>query len=192
MALRVFKQILTGGGKLLKPFTFLINIFIKEHPVFLVSLLYRGDIWKLRESCISKRTSRKELLYYSYLQTYGAWIGLGAQFDGTPIFPHSFNGIFISHNAHIGKNVTIFHQVTIGSNMTVGSKNQGSPTICNNVYIGCGAKIIGKCNIGDNVRVGANCIITKDVPSNCVCVMRGLDIIQKEGTLDNTWIAVNG
>lgn len=165
--------------------------FIKEHAVLLLSLFYSNDIWKLRNSCIKKRTHTKELLYYSYLQTFGSWIGLGATFEDVPIFPHSFNGIFISHNAHIGKNVTIFHQVTIGSNMTIGSKNQGSPTICDNVYIGCGAKIIGKCTIGNNVRIGANCIVTKDVPDNCVCVMRKLEVIHKEGILDNIWIAVN-
>ena len=164
-------------------------VFIKEHPLLLLFLFYKNDIWKLRNSCLSKRTRCKEVLYYAYLQTFGAYIGLGAQFDGIPIFPHSFNGIFISHNAHIGKNVIIFQQVTIGSNTTIGSKNQGAPTIGNNVYIGCGAKFIGNCSIGENVRVGANCIVTKDVPQNCVCVMRNLDIIKKEN-LDNTWIAI--
>lgn len=169
----------------------LLECFIKEHPNFLLWILYKNDFWSLRDACIRKRTKRKEWLYYAYLQTYGAWIGLGATFEDIPTFPHSFNGIFISNNASIGKNVTIFHQVTIGSNMSVGSKRQGSPTIGNNVYIGCGAKIIGKCSIGNNVRIGANCIVTKDVSDNCVCVMRNLDIIQKEEKeLDNTWVRV--
>lgn len=167
-------------------------LFIKSHVHLLLYVFYNNDFWLLRESCLRKRTRDKVWLYYAYLQTYGAWIGLGAHFDGRPILPHSFNGIFISHNAHIGKNVTIFHQVTIGSNMTVGSKNQGSPIVEENVYIGCGAKIIGNCSIGKNVRIGANCIITRDIPSNCVCVMRNLEVIQKEGILDNTWIQVKG
>lgn len=166
-------------------------VFLREHSLLLLQLFYHGDIWKLRNSCLKTRTKWKEKLYYSYLQTFGAWIGLGATFEDIPTFPHSFNGIFISHHAHIGKNVTIFHQVTIGSNATIGSKNQGSPTIGNNVYIGCGAKIIGNCNVGNNVRVGANCIITKDIPNNCVCVMRNLDVIQKEDNLNNTWVPVN-
>lgn len=152
-------------------------------------LFYNNNLWKLRESCISKRTQLKVWLYYSYLQTYGSWIGLGAVFDDIPTFPHSFNGIFISHNAHVGKGVTIFHQVTIGSNMIKGSKSFGSPKIGDNVYIGCGAKIIGNCYIGNNVRVGANCIISRDVPNNCVCVLKNMEIIQKE-ELDNTFIKV--
>ncbi len=166
-----------------------IDIFIKEHPILLVDIFYEGELWRLRKSCIEAPGRRKELLYNSYLRVYGSWIGIGAKFDSWPTFVH-FSGVFISNQAHIGKNVVIFHQVTIGSNSTVGSKNQGSPTIGDNVYIGAGAKIIGNCKIGNNCRIGANCIITKDVPDNCVCVNRGLEIIQKDEELDNRFVSV--
>lgn len=168
-----------------------IDIFIREHPFLLLGLFYNGDFWRLRESCNIKPSYRKKLLYFSFLRAYGSWIGLGATFENVPKFPHAFYGIFISNQAHIGKNVVIFQQVTIGSNATVGSKNQGSPTIGDNVYIGAGAKIIGNCKIGNNCRIGANCIVTKDIPDNCVCVNRGLEIIQKDETIDNTFIPVN-
>lgn len=179
---RLFSKVYQGG----------ITLFIKDHSLLLLCLFYANDFWRLRHSCVRKRTKLKETLYYAYLQRFGAWIGLGATFDGKPTLPHSFYGIFISHNAHIGKNVTIFHQVTIGSNSIRDSKKQGSPVIGNNVYIGCGAKIIGNCHIGENVRVGANCIVTKDVPNNSVCIMRGIEIIQKDEPLVNTWIKENG
>ena len=173
---------LIGGG---------IQVFIKEHPLFLLCVFYKNDFWKLRESCNKKRTKFKETLYYAYLQRFGSWIGLGAVFEDKPNFPHSFYGIFISHNAHIGKNAVIFQQVTIGSNTIQNSKTFGSPTIGDNCYIGSGAKIIGAITLGNNVRVGANCILTRDVPDNSVCVLRGLDIIQKGEELDNKWISVN-
>ena len=168
-----------------------IDVFIKEHPVLLLELFYQGRFWTLRESCISKPSRRKELLYLYYLRTHAASIGLRTKFDGIPIFPHSLSGIFISTNAHIGKNVVIFQQVTIGSIATNGSKNQGAPTIGDNVYIGAGAKIIGNCKIGNNCRIGANCIVTKDVPDNCVCVNRGLEIIQKDELMDNSFVPAN-
>ncbi len=168
-----------------------IDLFIKEHPTLLLNVMYNGEFWKLRESCVRKPSHKKEQLYYSYLRTYGSWIGLGATFDDIPILPHWLYGIFISNQAHIGKKVVIFQQVTIGSNMTVGSKNQGSPTIGDNVYVGAGAKIIGNCKVGNNCRIGANCIVTKDIPNNCVCVNRGLEVIQKDEELDNTFIPVN-
>lgn len=174
---------------LLYPILILIDLFIKQCPFFLMNLIYKGDFWNLRSSCIRNPNRFKFLLYNTYLHRFGAFIGLGARFDSVPILPHSFYGIFISQAAHIGKNVVIYHQVTIGSNTTIGSKNQGSPTIEDNVYIGCGAKIIGNCTIGHNSRVGANCILTKSVPANSVCVMRNIDIIENKETLDNEWRA---
>lgn len=168
-----------------------IDIYIKEHSKLLVEIIYDGSYWSLRDSCIQNPSRRKELLYHNFLRLYGAWIGLRATFDGRPVFPHGFYGIFISNKAHIGKDVVIFQQVTIGSNTLADSKNQGSPTIGDNVYIGAGAKIIGNCRIGSNCRIGANCIVTKDVPDNCVCVNRGLDIIQREEEMDNSFISMS-
>lgn len=37
-----------------------------------------------------------------------------------------------------------------------------------NVYIGPGAKVFGKITIGNNVAIGANAVVTKDVPDNAV------------------------
>ena len=37
-----------------------------------------------------------------------------------------------------------------------------------NCYFGLGAKIIGKVRIGNNVTVGANAVVTKDIPDNVV------------------------
>ena len=165
-----------------------IDIFIREHPFLLLGLFYNGEFWSLRESCIKKPSNRKKILYFSYLRAYGSWIGLGTTFEDVPVFPHSYYGIFISDKAHIGKNVVIFQQATIGSNTLPDSKNQGSPTISDNVYIGAGAKIIGKCKVGKNCRIGANCIVTKDIPDNCVCINRGLEVIQREEEMDNTFI----
>ena len=68
----------------------------------------------------------------------------------------------------IGKNCTIHQGVTIGK--THFGKHFGHPEIGNNVLIYAGAKICGKIRIGDNVIVGANAVITEDVPDNCVVV----------------------
>ena len=130
-------------------------------------------------------------VYFAYLKRYGSWIGLGAEFEGIPILPHEFYGIFISNNARIGKNVVIFHQVTIGSNTLKYSKRNGSPTIGDNCYIGAGAKIIGKVNVGENARIGANAVVVKDVPANSVTVIRGIETMVRETTFDNEYLPVN-
>lgn len=99
-------------------------------------------------------------------------------------------GVHISKNAEIGKECVIFQQVTIGSNTTINSRN-GSPIIGDSVYIGAGAIIIGPVTIGDGCRIGANAIVTCDVPPNSVCVMRGLEIIQREKPMDNRFISAH-
>ena len=81
--------------------------------------------------------------------------------------PH-ISGIIISYFASIGDDCTIYQQVTIGQE-NIAHEGQ-APTIGNNVYIGAGAKIIGPIKIGDNVRIGANAVVTKNVPSNCTVV----------------------
>lgn len=58
-------------------------------------------------------------------------------------------------------------QVTIGSSR--GGNRSGYPKIGNNVVVCCGAKIIGNVTIGNNVIIGANAVVTKDIPDNA-CV----------------------
>ena len=45
---------------------------------------------------------------------------------------------------------------------------KGCPIIGDRVYIGAGAKVIGKVRVGNNVAIGANSVVTKDVPDNAV------------------------
>ncbi len=161
---------------------------LKQFASIIVENWY-GGFWKFRSLIKSEKYSRtKEYIYNSFLEHYGAWIGLGAEFEDVPILPHGFSGIFISNSAHIGKNVVIFHQVTIGSNMIKNSRNNGAPIIADNVYIGCGAKIIGNVQVGRNARIGANCVVVKNVPPNSVTVIRGVESILKNYELDNEWI----
>lgn len=91
--------------------------------------------------------------------------------------PH-ISGIVISYYASIGDDCTIYHQVTIGEE-SIKHKGQ-APIIGNNVYIGAGAKILGPITIGDNVRIGANAVVTKNVPSNCT-VVGANKILQRGG-----------
>lgn len=77
--------------------------------------------------------------------------------------PH-LNGVFIHENASLGENCTILQQVTIGANEHKHDYKK-APQLGNRVYIGAGAKIIGGIAIGDDVRIGANAVVTKNVPA---------------------------
>ena len=52
--------------------------------------------------------------------------------------------------------------------MTIGYKGKESPVIGVNVRVSCGAKVIGRVSAGNNVIIGANAVVCKDVPDNCV------------------------
>ncbi|GFZ31230.1 hypothetical protein CSC2_17560 [Clostridium zeae] len=112
-----------------------------------------------------------DILFHTELP-FGAKIGKGLRIN------HPY-GIILSEFAKIGDNCTIFHQVTIGMNEGNRKINDGVPQIGNNVYIGCGAKIIGGITIGDNVKIGANAVVTKNIPSNCTVVGNPAIIIDK-------------
>ena len=166
----------------------IIKLLFTGNPRLWVVLLYH-DIWRLKCKIQKNRKTRfKTMLYRSYWQSYGSFVGISAEFEDVPIFPHGPVGVFISNSAHIGKKCVIFHQVTIGSNMIKGSKSHGAPTIEDNVYIGCGAKIIGNVHVGHNARIGANAVVVKDIPANSVTVLRSVDTIVKDEELDNTWV----
>lgn len=82
------------------------------------------------------------------------------------LMPHP-HGIVIHRNAVIGSRVTVMHQVTIGFSHPA---DPGAPVIEDNVFIGAGAKILGGVRIGRGATVGANAVVTIDVPSHCTVV----------------------
>lgn len=168
----------------------IVKFFVRNNALFFTELFFK-DFWSLRESYIKNPSRLKKKLYLFVCEHYDCWIGLGAEFANKPTFPHGLHGIFISNRARIGADCVIFHQVTIGSNSLPDSKNNGSPTIGNNVYIGCGAKIIGNVTVGDNCRIGANCIITKNIEPNTTCIIDNIKQIHKQEKMNNEFIAVH-
>jgi serine O-acetyltransferase len=84
-------------------------------------------------------------------------------------FPH---GIIIERGVQLGSRVTVMHQVTIGRKDPVTPRGQGGnlAVIEDNVFIGAGAKVLGPVRIGRGATVGANAVVTRDVPSHCTVV----------------------
>lgn len=72
----------------------------------------------------------------------------------------------IKKNCRIGKNCTILPGVVIGNKHLNGDDSWVK--IGDNCYIGLGAKIFGDVNIGNNVTIGANSVVTKDIPDNAI------------------------
>lgn len=84
-------------------------------------------------------------------------------------------GVVIGETAEIGDDVTLYHDVTLGGVApSVDSASQREqkrhPTLCNGVIVGSGAQILGPITVGVDARVGANAVVTKDVPEGVTVV----------------------
>ncbi len=74
----------------------------------------------------------------------------------------------------------------IGTCVTIGGKSgwHEVPIIGNNVHIASGVKILGPVRIGNNVQIGANAVVTKDIPDNCVVAGIPAKIIAQNINID--------
>lgn len=120
-----------------------------------------------------------DYLYRHYTIKYGISISPDTRIASGLYIGH-FGGIVVNTDTVIGRNCNISHDVTIGQVNRGAMK--GSPTIGDNVYIAPGVKIIGKITIGNNVAIGANSVVTKDIPDNAVVVGIPGRVISYEGT----------
>ena len=103
-----------------------------------------------------------------------AVIGRGAEFGPGFVILHSM-GIVINSQVRGGRNVILEHGVTIGS------EKGRSPVLGDDVYVGAGAKIIGAVRIGSRVKIGANAVITRDVPDDATVVGIPARIVRLNG-----------
>ena len=94
---------------------------------------------------------------------------------GKNLFIDHGMGVVIGETSEIGDNVTIYHMATLGGiSPSVNSNEQRNikrhPTLKDNVVVGSGAQILGPVTVGKNAKIGANAVVTKDVPDNAVMV----------------------
>jgi len=94
---------------------------------------------------------------------------------GKNLFIDHGMGVVIGETSEIGDNVTIYHMVTLGGiSPSINSDSQREikrhPTLMDNVVVGSGAQILGPVIIGKNAKVGANAVVTKNVPDNAVMI----------------------
>jgi len=82
------------------------------------------------------------------------------------------NGLRINHGIAtvIGARVKVGDNCLIHQNITLGEKNDGRPTIGDNVIIYSGAKILGDIKIGNRSIIGANAVCLKNAPHDSVLI----------------------
>ena len=94
---------------------------------------------------------------------------------GKNLFIDHGMGVVIGETSEIGDNVTIYHMVTLGGIApSINSDDQRNikrhPTIGDEVVVGSGAQVLGPVTVGRCAKIGANAVITKDVPEKAVMV----------------------
>ena len=104
----------------------------------------------------------------------GIEIHPGAKIGRNLFIDHGM-GVVIGETSEIGNNVTIYHMATLGGIApSINSNNQRNtkrhPTIEDDVVIGSGAQVLGPVTVGRCAKIGANAVITKDVPEKSVMV----------------------
>lgn len=147
---------------------------------------YKYVFW-LRTSQYAQRRRGHRLLLYPlarlFLHHYGRRLGIGipVQVDIGPGFYIShFTGVFVNSNSTIGRNCNISQGVTLG--LANRGPRKGVPSLGDNVYLGPGAKVVGKVRIGNNVAVGANAVVTRDLPDSAVAVGIPAKVISFQGS----------
>ena len=91
---------------------------------------------------------------------------------GNVVFRHP-TGIVIGGGAVLADGVIIHQNVTFGALRFDEKEKRGIPCqqiVGQDTIIGCGAKVLGDITIGKNCIIGANAVVTKDVPDGTTVV----------------------
>ena len=174
------------------------NFFNQDHEInmneFLQSIIDRDPAAKSKLSLILTYPGVKAVFFHKianffYLAKFDLVARFISQFSrfltgieihpgakiGKNLFIDHGMGVVIGETSEIGNNVTIYHMATLGGIApSINSNSQRQvkrhPTLSDCVVVGSGAQILGPVVIGTNAKVGANAVVTKDVPQNAVMV----------------------
>lgn len=93
----------------------------------------------------------------------------GAKIGRNFFIDHGFT--VIGETAVIGDNVTIYQCVTLGgTSPDNGVAGKRHPTLADGAIVGSGAQVLGPITVGARARIGANAVVTRDVPPGAVMV----------------------
>ena len=137
-------------------------------------LLYPG-VWALGWHKIAHRLFKARLFFLARVVNHMARfmtsidIHPGASIGKNFFVDHGF--VVIGETAEIGDNVTMYQGSTLGgTNPTNGMGGKRHPTIGDGAIISLGAAILGPIHVGAGARIGANAVVTKDVPEGATMV----------------------
>lgn len=179
------KFVIADATRYLGPSAAGVGKILKIAKLYFCSIGFHYTYW-MRLSCY---LSTRKYLFPIYLlgrlrlthisHNSGIQIDPKTQIDKGFYIGH-FGTIVINGRSILGKNINISPGVNIGQANR--GEHKGTAVIGDNVYIGPGAKIVGAVHIGNNVCIGANAVVTHDVPDNACVAGVPAQIISMKGT----------
>lgn len=137
-------------------------------------LLYPG-LWSLAFHRIAHQLYRARLFFLAravnHLSRFltGNDIHPGARIGKRFFIDHGFT--VIGETAQIGDDVTLYQNVTLGgTDPANGIAGKRHPTLGDGVIVGSGAQVLGPVTVGARARIGANAVVTKNVPEGATMV----------------------
>lgn len=139
------------------------------HPGFWIVAIFRFGNWAdgLRSQFLRIPMWAAYRLLKLPFRRYNVqlWAGYKSPHIGAGLKLIHPTNIIIGGEVEIGEDCLIFHDVTLGTGQI-----PGTPKIGNNVDIYPGARVLGGITIGDRSMIGANCVVTRDVPPGSIVV----------------------
>ena len=165
-------------------------------PGFQAVAVHRFGNWRMRIRRKALRAPFSVLyraLYRCVRNIYGIELPYTTRLGRRVVFEHQ-HGIVIHGYSLIGDGCVIRQGVTLGNRGT--ERPLEAPRLGDRVNVGAGAKILGGVTVGNDAKIGANAVVTKDVPAQAVAVgipARVLTVHDRhDGGADNESIALSG
>jgi len=138
------------------------------------AIVEKIEVWAIVEYRLRQAASRSALSWFLKPVTWitrhlvemctGICLPTSARIG--PGFAINHHGPIIVHGAfRAGENLTLSHQTTVGA-----LHDGVPPTAGDCVFIGPGARVLGAIRLGDRAMIGANAVVTSDVPDDHVAV----------------------
>ena len=150
---------------------------------FQAVLLYRISHWLFQRGWIYPPWFLSRL----NVALTGADIEFNAQIGPGMFIAHPV-GIVVGRGTVMGSNVTLFQGVTFGVKSWHADNIRQFPRVGNKCYFFAGCAVLGNVTIGSNCIVGANSVVTSDVPDGALAVGSPARIVEnKASEAINSW-----
>lgn len=131
---------------------------------FRAVVLYRMGAWFKRHRMNFLAGMCQRLMHH----LCHCWISVSAEIGPGFLIAH-VGGLVIGGKSRLGSHCDVRQNVTLGGNFSkVGADGRTQPWVGDNVSFGVGAAVLGPVRVGSNAIIGANSVVTRDVPENAI------------------------